>query len=85
MPDITQITEPDESLALPTAADATFEPSLPIHASPAGQRRLVKDIGAHLRKIRGLKVGSVTKRTPEMVAEIIRAPTGWRNVAQHNV
>ncbi|MHA0319038.1 terminase small subunit-like protein [Sphingomonas melonis] len=48
-----------------------FEPSLPVHANPAGQRRLVKDIGAHLRRIRGLKVGSATKRTPEMIAEIL--------------
>jgi hypothetical protein len=67
----THQTEVDLKTVEAAVDDLTFQPSLPIHANPAGQRRVVKDIGAHLRRIRGLKVGSSTKRSPEMIAEIL--------------
>lgn len=66
MDDTTNLTDPDNLPILPP-----FEPSLPIHRSPAGEKRLVKDLGAHLRQIAALKVGSATIRTPEKIAAII--------------
>lgn len=58
-----------DSQALPVAA--TFEPSLPIHANAAGEKRLVADVGARLRSLANLKPGSSSKRTPAMIREII--------------
>lgn len=64
MSDTTHPSEPDNQITV-------FEPSLPIHANAAGEKRMVSDVGARLRSLANLKPGSSSKRTPEMIREII--------------
>jgi hypothetical protein len=48
-----------------------MEPTAPVSANGKGETRLVKDIGARLRQLAGLKPGSVSIRTPEMIEELL--------------
>lgn len=67
MADHDDTTDIDNLPAIPPHLEITE----PLSGNWGGQKRLVRDIGARMRQLAGLKPGSVSIRTPEMVAEIL--------------
>jgi hypothetical protein len=68
---MTNKTPTTETDNLPQVVSEHMEPTLPVSGNFAGQKRLVRDIGARMRQLAGLKPGSVSIRTEAMIAEII--------------